>query len=72
MFVRATEIKNNFGKYLEIASEQEIIITRNGASVAKLISVKNQSDKSISEQLRGILPNNINEESIKEARMMRH
>ena len=39
MTVTATEIQNNFGKYLQMAqSGEEIIILRNGKEMARLIS----------------------------------
>ena len=34
MVVNATELQNNFGKYLEMASGQEMIITKNGLHAA--------------------------------------
>lgn len=34
--VNSTEVQNNFGKYLLLAREQDIVITRNGQEVAKL------------------------------------
>ncbi|MFC4617880.1 type II toxin-antitoxin system prevent-host-death family antitoxin [Camelliibacillus cellulosilyticus] len=40
MKVSSTEVQNNFGKYLLLAAEQDIIITRNGTDVARLCSVK--------------------------------
>ena len=43
MKVRSTEVQNNFGKYLKIASELErVTITRNGAEIADLVSCRNQ------------------------------
>jgi prevent-host-death family protein len=47
MKVSTTEIQNAFGKYLNLAMEQEdVIITKNGKNVAKLISY-DQGDKYI-------------------------
>ena len=40
MIVTSTEIQNNFGKYLQLAAREEIIITRNGRAVAKLTALK--------------------------------
>ncbi len=38
MKVPSTEVQNNFGKYLKIASElEDVIVTRNGLEVAKII-----------------------------------
>lgn len=39
MKVPSTEVQNNFGKYLKIASElEDVIITRKGREIAKLVS----------------------------------
>ena len=38
MIVTATEFKNNLGKYLEMATSQDIFITKNGKSIARLTS----------------------------------
>lgn len=39
MRVPSTEVQNNFGKYIKIASElEDVIITRKGKEVAKLVS----------------------------------
>lgn len=37
MEVNSTELKTNFGKYLEAVQEEDIIVTKNGKPVAKLI-----------------------------------
>jgi prevent-host-death family protein len=70
MIVSSTEVQNNFGKYLDIAAGQEILITRNGTAVARLIGI-NTAEKSLSEQLRGILPSDIDESAFKDERMKR-
>ncbi|MCL1918389.1 MAG: type II toxin-antitoxin system prevent-host-death family antitoxin [Peptococcaceae bacterium] len=71
MIVTSTDIQNNFGKYLELASDQEIVITKNGSAVARLVGIKVR-EKSFSEQLRGIIPFHVDEEQIKSERMERH
>lgn len=38
MVVTATEFKANFGKYLELITKEDIFITRNGKTVAKVIN----------------------------------
>ena len=38
MIVTATEFKNNLGKYLEMAMSEDIFITKNGKSIARLTS----------------------------------
>ena len=40
--VSSTEVQNNFGKYLLLANEQDIIVTRNGQEVACLSGLKAQ------------------------------
>ena len=71
MIVNSTEIQNNFGKYLELASGQEIVITKNGTAVARLIGIEIQK-KPLSEQLRGIIPSDVDEKSIKAEMLSRH
>ena len=55
MLVTATEFKSNIGKYLALVAEQDIFITKNGKSVAKLTSTK-QNKVEIAQSLFGILP----------------
>ncbi|MDN5363609.1 MAG: hypothetical protein PWQ91_670 [Eubacteriales bacterium] len=37
MIVNATEFKMRVGKYLKLAEKEEIVITKNGKEVAKLV-----------------------------------
>lgn len=37
MIVSTTEVQNNFGKYLELVRREDIIITKNGKKVARLL-----------------------------------
>jgi len=71
MIASSTDVQNNFGKYLELAAGQEIVITRNGCAVARLIGI-NVQKKSLSEQLRGIIPADVDEKAIRKERMARH
>ena len=70
MIVTSTEIQNNFGKYLNLASGQEIVITKNGAAVARLIGIKTKK-KSLSSRLVGLVPADVDEDSIKAERIAR-
>lgn len=70
MLVSSTDVQNNFGKYLKLAASQEILITRNGTVVARLIGIKNR-EKSLSGQLRGIIPADIDEKAAKDERLAR-
>ena len=37
MVVTATDLKTNLGKYLDLLDTEDIIVTRNGRKVAKLV-----------------------------------
>ena len=43
MTITATELKTNLGKYLDMVNDEEIIITKNGKSIARLS--KPESDR---------------------------
>ena len=70
--VSATELQNNFGKYLQyVQTGNDVIILRNGKEVARLIS----HDKSVSfltDSLRGILKGDYNEKEIRAERMKKY
>jgi prevent-host-death family protein len=70
MIVNSTDVQNNFGKYLELASGQDIVITKNGAAVARLIGIK-ETAAFLSDRLVGIIPSNIDEDTVKSERMAR-
>lgn len=40
MKINSTELQNNFGKYLMLAAQEDIIITRNGTEIAKLTALE--------------------------------
>ena len=72
MFVTATEFKSNIGKYFALVDSEDIFITKNGKSVAKLSSAK-QSKVEIAKSLFGILPNDgTTLEQIREERRARY
>lgn len=51
----ATEVQNNFGKYLRAAQNgQEVIVTKNGKEAARLISSENKKSF-LTSSLRGVL-----------------
>jgi len=70
VIVNSTEIQNNFGKYLEIASGQEIIITKNGLPVARLLGVKD-TVSFLADRLVGIVPSDVDENKAKSERLER-
>lgn len=52
MRISATEVQNSFGKYLAQAmASEEVIVTRNGKSVAKLIAYEDQENELVRDPL---------------------
>jgi prevent-host-death family protein len=39
MIITATEFKNKVGEYLEIAQREEVIISKNGKNIVKLVAI---------------------------------
>ena len=50
MIVTATEFKTNFGKYLDMLTKEDIFITRNGKTVAKVINPQISAVDSLREE----------------------
>lgn len=69
MTITATELKYNLGKYLKLVDSEDISIKKNGKLVA-VLSNPNKDKFSILQNLKGILPNNIDEKSIKDERLI--
>lgn len=72
MIITATELKANLGKYLEMAASQDIFITKNGKSIARLTSpVVNKL--ALLDDLVGIVPKNqtMDEHTLREERLSR-
>jgi prevent-host-death family protein len=70
MIVNSTDVQNNFGKYLDLAAGQEIVITRNGTAVARLIGMK-ETVSFLSDRLVGIIPGDVDEKKEKNERLAR-
>ena len=68
MQISISELKTNPGKYVALADELDIFITKNGKKVAKLTSAR--PDKVASAKaLFGILPANIDLATMREERL---
>ena len=68
MSITATELKTNLSKYLLLAATEDIYITRNGKTVARLTSpYQNKTD--ILDALYGSLPDDITEEEARNERL---
>lgn len=71
MLITATEFKSNVGKYLAMASKEDIIITKNGKRIAKLTdAIEDKTD--IVKSLIGILPSSVTEAEAREERLAKH
>lgn len=72
MIVTATEFKTNLGKYLELAAAQDIFITKNGKSIARLTS-PSVNKLAVLDNLVGVVPQDdgLDEKAIREERLAR-
>ncbi|MBR4702520.1 MAG: type II toxin-antitoxin system prevent-host-death family antitoxin [Oscillospiraceae bacterium] len=65
----ATEMQNNFGRYLSIVmGGNEVIVTKNGKEVGRLIP-KDAAVSYLTDSLVGILKGNENMDELKEDRL---
>ena len=71
MTITATEFKKNIGKYLDIAVNEDVFITKNGKSVAKLTDPK-QDRIEAARSLFGILPADTPTELARKERLSRY
>ena len=67
--VTATEFKTNVSRYLALADDEEVLITKNGRSIAKLVSVRDGKSSAL-HSLRGVLKDtDLTQESIRGERL---
>ena len=65
----ATEMQNNFGKYLSLVmAGQEVIVTRNGKEVGRFIP-KDAAVSYLTDSLTGILKKDVNLDEVKTERL---
>lgn len=72
MIITAAELKTNLEKYLEMAMSQDIFITKNGKSIARLTSPA-VNKLALLDDLVGIAPKNqaMDENTLREERLSR-
>ena len=70
MIAKSTDVQNNFGKYLEIASGQEVVITKNGLPVARLLGMRD-TISFLADRLVGVVPADVDEDEAKSERLAR-
>lgn len=68
MIINSSDFQNNVGKYLDLAEGQEIVITRNGSPVARLLGMK-KTISFLSDQLVGLIPLDVDEYAEKAERL---
>jgi len=70
--VTATDVQNNFGKYLQYAMEQgEVVILRNGKRVARIIS-EEATVGYLTDSLRGVLKQQYSDDDVKATRTAKY
>lgn len=68
----ATEVQNNFGKYLQFAIDNgEVIILRNGKRVARIISDE-VAVSFLTDSLQGVLKHDYSEKAMEAERMKKY
>ena len=71
MIVTATEFKTNFGKYLELIAKEDIFITRNGKTIAKVVNPKISAVDSLRGMLKDV-PADLDLDSVREERLSKY
>ena len=72
MTVTVAEFHENFGKYLDMLSDGDIFITKNGKTVAKLVKPTAGAVDSLSGLLAGKLQEDFDIRSLREERLARY
>lgn len=72
MVVTATEFKVNFGKYLGMLATEDIFITKNGKTIAKVSNPNISAVDSISGILAGRLPLDYDAKELREERLQKY
>ncbi len=70
MIVTATEFKRYFGKYLELVAKEDIFISKNGKTIAKVVNPQ----VSAVDSLRGLLkdaPHDLDFKALREEKALR-
>ena len=70
--VTATDIQNNFGKYLQMVQKgEEIVILRNGVETARMIS-RDKCASFLTDSLAGVLKSDYDEKQMRAERARRY
>ncbi len=71
MTVTATEFKTNFGKYLELVLHEDVFITRNGKTIAKVVNPQVSAVDTIRGMLKSV-PHDLDLDSLREERLSKY
>ena len=71
MIVTTDEFKTNFGKYLDMLTKEDIFITRNGKTIAKVINPHFSAVDSLRGMLKNV-PSDIDLDSLREERLSKY
>lgn len=71
MIISATEFRANFGKYLELVDKEDIFITHNGKTVARVVNPRISAVDSLRGMLKDV-PSDINIDSLREERLSKY
>ena len=71
MIITATEFKTNFGKYLDMVAKEDIFITRNGKTIAKIVNPQISAVDSLRGMLKDI-PSDVDLDSLREERLSKY
>ncbi len=72
MVVTATEFKVNLGKYLSLLATEDIFITKNGKTVAKVSNPNIRAVDTLSGLLEGKLPADFDAKDLREERLRKY
>ena len=72
MVVTATEFKASFGKYLGLLQREDIFITKNGKTIAKVSNPNVSAVDAISGLLEGKLPEGFDARILREERLRKY
>lgn len=72
MIVTATEFKTNFGKYMDMILKEDIYITKNGKTIAKVVNPRVSAVDAISGLLEGKIDDNFDKKSIRGERLFKY
>ena len=69
MTITTTELKKNQGKYLSLASREDVVVTKYGRPIAKIVGVRSRAIESI-ETVFGVLPKDYDERVVLKERSL--